>query len=55
MTKLALFGTITGQITQYINPVECLNFPYGNDQIYYYRDNGGNRFSIFEALSKFYK
>ena len=54
MIQLALFGTTTGQITQYLKPAECLGFPTDNDQLYYYRDNKGNRYSLFEAISKFY-
>lgn len=52
---IALFHEGIGQTTQFLDPKECLHFPYDNTRHFWYEDKEGNRYSFFEAMSKFYK
>lgn len=53
--KIALFQEGIGQITQFLCPLECLTFPYDDTRHFWYQDQKGNKYSFFEAMSKFYK
>jgi len=52
---IALFQEGIGQTTQFLDPKECLQFPYDNTRKFWYEDKKGNKYSFFEAMSKFYK
>ena len=52
---IALFQEGIGQTTQFLDARECLEFPYDNARHFWYEDRQGNKYSLFEAMSKFYK
>ena len=52
---IALFQEGIGQITQFLDPIECLQFPYDNNRFFWYEDKKGNKYSFYEAMCKFYK
>ena len=52
---IALFQNGIGQTTQFLNPKDCLHFPYDNSIKFWYEDTNGNKYTLFEAMSKFYK
>jgi hypothetical protein len=52
---IALFQEGIGQTTHFLNAKECLEFPYDNTRYFWYEDREGNKYSFFEAMSKFYK
>ena len=52
---IALFHQGIGQTTQFLSPMECLSFPYDNTLHFWYQDEKGNKYSFFEAMSKFCK
>ena len=51
---LALFHSFTGQMTQFMDAKQCLEFPTDTSIHYWYQDKQGNKYSFFEAMSKFY-
>ena len=55
MKELALFQQRVGQVTIFMEAKECLAFPYDNTRHFWYEDRKGNKYSFFEAMSKFYK
>ena len=52
---IALFHEGIGQTTQFIDAKKCLEFPYDNTRHFWYEDKNGNKYSFYEAMSKFYK
>jgi hypothetical protein len=51
---LALFHSGIGQTTQFLPAKECLQFPYDDSRFFWYEDTNGNKYSLFEAMCKFY-
>lgn len=54
--EIALFQQEIGQTTRFMDAKECLAFPYDDDtRHFWYEDKQGNKYSFFEAMSKFYR
>lgn len=51
---IALFQEGIGQITQFLEPKECLCFPYDDTRNFWYQDKNGNKYSFYEAMNAFF-